>query len=1452
MSLKISSTECRKAIKLFYCDKFTGGHAGWRIFKLRFVSSLQATGYNFSKLLESCTLPADELKDNDKLETQVIAANAVWNHLLRCLGDDDVSLIMHLPNWTSKQAGVTGVTNSSASSSASNAKEQEESKTLMNCPHPSEAWKLLVQKYEPNTTVHVRLINQQLNSLQMEDDFDKYVSTLERLWAQLTAMNEPVSARNRLSHLLNGLPSWATAAVNHIDSDENYTYDAALLYLKKYFARQAAISKQGDTSTALTTAVLKQGGANQRHQSQKKTCAYCRRTGHLEQECWEKNPHLKKYKFRNAKGGPSTYKTCTYCARNGHTEADCHIKARAQQLHKQNERTVNAHQTITEEDGHVLVALPVAEDGITDRKTEFLIDSGAETHVCNNRKYFIEFYELKRPLTLKGYNGAAGSDRLTHGGVIKLDVAVEGKRVTAVIKDVVYAPNARTNLLSTTAFLKKGLYDKSAPPCGDTPGSWTLYKRVEGEKLDQPALQATLVGKRLVLNVMNYSHKPQATEEHVYPVAKVAKPSLLILHNRFGHIGYDRLKQMIAQQKIEMRMTDQDEAAVKSCAVCKAGKLKHQPVPKVSNTRATQVLERIHSDLWGPAPMESRGRNKYLMTFTDDKSRKMDVEFLHAKSEVPIKIKEYITFNAKHKQLPVRFFRSDNAAEYVCNDLKQYYKENGIIPELTVPYTPSQNGVSERANRLLLEPARCMLEQSGLPQNFWAEAVRHACDLHNVTPSKANNGESPYFVWSGGKQPELTSYKTFGCATYVLDRNASKLDSKAITCVYLGREPEHKGHRLYNPIKRTIFCARDVEFNEEIFPLKKQPVVGSSNTEPASPKDATPNTSSSHTTAQDSVSNEQQERLPQLIDSDDETDNIGVPVPVPPDLPAEPELNDLHEEPAEQVPEIKAPVNRSSTRVNKGRPPMHLSEYVAHRVSCEDDPESLHDALASDESKEWKQAADRELAALIKNETWTLVQRPKDKHALKTKWVLRRKYNEDGSIERYKARLVVKGYEQYYGIDYEETFAPVASYKSLRVLLAIAALMNLKLHQLDVVSAFLNGKIDKEIYLEQPEGFSDGTDKVCLLRKSLYGLKQASRIWNSDIHNTLTKLKFKQCRSDPCVYVHRKAEQLIILLLWVDDMVLAYNDDNLCQQVIHDLKEAYELQDRGQLKWILGMSVNNNDNAVSICQEAYINKVLKNTGMTDCHPLSTPAIARDTGSTAQTQKADATNYRSITGMLLHAHNCTRADISFATVQVCRYMNEPTTENMQEAKRILRYLKGCSAAAITFKKKLATDKASIQPIGYSDASWGEDLTTRRSISGYAFFIGTGPVAWNSKLQHTVALSSAEAEYIALSAAVQEATWLTTFINELGFKQEPTKIFVDSQAAKAIAENPVHQARTKHIDIRHHFIRDQVTQGKVNLEWCSTQEQTADIFTKPLKRELFKKHAENLLTYASTLT
>uniref|UniRef100_A0AAV1U4T5 Reverse transcriptase Ty1/copia-type domain-containing protein n=1 Tax=Peronospora matthiolae TaxID=2874970 RepID=A0AAV1U4T5_9STRA len=378
-----------------------------------------------------------------------------------------------------------------------------------------------------------------------------------------------------------------------------------------------------------------------------------------------------------------------------------------------------------------------------------------------------------------------------------------------------------------------------------------------------------------------------------------------------------------------------------------------------------------------------------------------------------------------------------------------------------------------------------------------------------------------------------------------------------------------------------------------------------------------------------------------------------------------------------------------------------------------------------------------------------------DQHTIGTKWVFRIKRKADGSIEKYKARLVAKGFKQTYGIDYTEKFSPVVKYVTLRMVVAITKYFDWTLDQLDVVTAFLYGKMKEKVFCAIPEEIEVDEDFDCFeLVKAIYGLKQASRVWNETFYEFVCSIEFQVSDFDPCLYLKITSGECVLSLVYVDDVLVTGSSTELIKRTKSDFKARFEMTDSGKCAFVLGIELVDNDNgSVTMCQRRYVEDVLKRFGMSDCKAVTSPIdISSRLISSIAATKIDAP-FREAVGALMHLMTATRPEIAFDVSYVSCFMENPQVEHWMAVKRILRYLQGTKSHGICFK---SDDK--IDFCGYSDADWAGDHADHKSTSGYAFILMGAPVSWGSKKQSSVSLSTSEAEYIALSLAIQEGKWV----------------------------------------------------------------------------------------------
>ena len=468
------------------------------------------------------------------------------------------------------------------------------------------------------------------------------------------------------------------------------------------------------------------------------------------------------------------------------------------------------------------------------------------------------------------------------------------------------------------------------------------------------------------------------------------------------------------------------------------------------------------------------------------------------------------------------------------------------------------------------------------------------------------------------------------------------------------------------------------------------------------------------------------------------------------------------------------------------------------------------------ETDKWMEAMEREMASLKANDVYDLVELPKDRNVVGSKWVYKRKVKADGSVEKFKSRLVAQGFSQKAGQDYDETFSPVIWFESIRSIIAMAVLNEMMLHQMDVISAFLNGDLEEEVYMTQPEGFKvKGKERlVCRLKHSLYGLKQTPRCWNMTLDHLLKNMGFEQTKSDPCLYISSEGE-LCIIAVYVDDILLATKSKKRMKDVKSKLSAQFEVKDLGDLQYLLGVSIiqNRSEKSVWNGQPGYTLNILEKFGLKDAKPVATPVcVGSKLVKTTESDKlVDENLYQSAVGSVQYLSTMTRPDITLAVSNVAKYCSKPTKEHWTAVKRIVRYCKGTHNFGLLYKKSNSNSCE-----GFSDSDWASDVNDRKSSSGYIFQVGGTAISQRSRKQSCVALSTTEAEYITLSQVVQEAIWLRQLYTDLlGEPPEPIIVYEDNQADICLSKNPQSHGRSKHIEIKYHFIREQINKKTIEL-------------------------------------
>lgn len=694
-----------------------------------------------------------------------------------------------------------------------------------------------------------------------------------------------------------------------------------------------------------------------------------------------------------------------------------------------------------DEDEELLLMAYIKEHKET-RDEIWFLDSGCSNHMSGNRLWFSDLDENFRQ------NVKLGNDsRITVMGKGSVRMQVNG--IIQVISNVYYIPELKNNLLSIGQLQEKGLTVLIQN------GICKVYHPRKGV-----IMHSDMSGNRMfyfLAGMVSKSPKcmqiQSADESHLW-------------HCRFGHLSYKGLRTLSHNGMVEGLPTI--KTPQKLCSNCLVGKQQRESFPKKSLWKSANKLQLVHSDICGPITPTSNSNKRYILSFIDDFTRKTWIYLLSQKSETLAAFKSFKASVEKEAGANILCLRTDRGGEFNSNEFTKFCKEQGIRRQLTTAYTPQQNGVAERKNRTIMNMVRCMLDEKKMPKEFWAEAANWCIHILNRCSTAALEGMTPQEAWTGNK-PKVDYFRVFGCLAHahIPSQKRNKLEDRSRPHIFIGVSKESKAYRLFDPTTNKICTSRDVVFEENIgwdWKRSKEEVISD-------------------------VLEWGDTRNYEDSEEDDE---------------AEPEReNNISTTSRENSTSSSEESSPNSLMERHRKAPIWMSDYVSGEglseeeeavmmMMSEDNPVTFQEAV---KSKKWREAMKREIESIEKNGTWKLCTLPKDVKAIGVKWVFKTKLNESGKVERYKARLVAKGYVQQYGVDYTEVFAPVARLDTIRLILAIAAQSKWKVFQLDVKSAFLQGDLKEEVYVQQPLGFvrQGEEEKVYKLYKALYGLKQAPR-----------------------------------------------------------------------------------------------------------------------------------------------------------------------------------------------------------------------------------------------------------------------------------------------------------------------------------------------------------------------
>ena len=1069
-----------------------------------------------------------------------------------------------------------------------------------------------------------------------DDDVRVHFESLAHFREQLAAMGQTISDEQYTNTLLSSLPSSYDANISIIttNADMNGTTITSTTVIRiitdEYDKRQLKKSKPKSTQDEAFTADAQKNGKKKNKRDVE--CFNCKKKGHIKADCWAKGSGKEGQGPKKKSGAKDNAATATEKTASEKKDEDIEAWALIEEI--DDEGTAEASWSPAN----------VAEEEQSNRiGTEAeLYDSGASRHMSPFRHKFTTYQSIPpRPIV-------TADKRIFHAegiGDLQIEVPNGQSSTSVLLKDTLYAPQIGVTIVSVSRIAKAGYLVSFEDNCCNIR---------KGED------------KQTVGSIPANGNGVYKVEHALTASAAFEQVSIHTLHRRLGHVSLDSIRNLTRNNAIAgVQVIDDGSPSI--CDSCEYAKATRKVIQKERTApQAGAFGDEVHTDLWGPSPIQSLGGRKYYASFTDDYSRYTRLALLRSKDETLEANKTFAAWAKTQHNAHIKQLRSDRGGEYTSGDFTKFLQEQGTECRLTTHDTPQHNGVAESLNRRLLKRVRAMRHAADLPKNLWGEAINHAVWLKNQTSTRVLGNVNPHERLYGTK-PNLGGVPEWGQRVWVHDDTGSKLDARANEGRWVGFDSDSThAHCIYWPSKNSISVERNIKFVPITVSIYTPPpsydiATAPTTVHPTAPTSVQPTTTALPQTFMPMTQPSapaafKPTRLAPVVVTPRPTFTRRATVPastpdspsqLPPAHPPEPalfpsesegEADDEGEQAPSQTPQ--APKKKGKQREDFPEPTRKshripkLSDYMkrldagegttgeyldsvfsaeivdfiaAAIQEADGSPQSINEAQKRLDWPKWKEAMERELNTLEKARTWETVPRPPDTEIVGSKWVFRIKRKADGTIEKYKARLVARGFTQIYGVNYFDTYSPVAKLSSFRAILAIAARNDWEIESFDFDGAYLNGELnaDEVIYMQAPPGVSPGDTSVKRLKKSLYGLKQAGRRWYDTLTRALTDLGFRASQADLGVFYARVDNHLLILPIHVDDCVLTGSSAKLIAEYKNKLNQCYALTDLGPVHWLLGIKVTRNRSArtISLSQRSYIDSILKRYGLADARRL---------------------------------------------------------------------------------------------------------------------------------------------------------------------------------------------------------------------------------------------------------
>lgn len=1117
---------------------------------------------------------------------------------------------------------------------------------------------------------------------------------------------------------------------------------------------------------------------------------------------------------------------CYRCNRYGHLISQCKVKPRRQFKSKNSKEEKDRY--------------------------NWVVDTGASTHFCNNRDLFLNFEEIDN---IHVSLAEGKKDCTVYGkGTIKFAVKLNNDLNWIEMDNVLYNPNLRRNLLSGARLEKAG-----ANFVGSKGKIWVYNSNW------QKLFFARRIGGLYHLKPWKYE-TDKKNIENVYNIKSEGLDSSTLWHRRFCHINFDYIYDTSKNQSVNGlpkigKPTEQCEV----CVIAKTSRVSFKPL---TYRRSKTPLQLVYLDVCGPLPVSSQGGGRYILSVIDDFSRFVTIYILKTKDEAFDVFKNYHKRMERLTKQELVCIRTDNGGEFCNNEFNAYLNQCGVKHEKTNAYTPEENSVCERYHRTILDGVKAMLKESKLEDKWWAEAA--ACFTHVWNRIGHKEKKTPFELFLKRK-PTVSYFKVFGCKAYVgiPKQNRNKLQMRTKEGVMLGYAFDTKGYRIWLPEENRLIETCNVKFNEQkiavdsiLDPKRTSRNVNRYKSESESDEDGfeheisdssiheqepdqvleSPGKEPVETTAQ-KVTDLKWIRKPKERPGGDRTDIYYYIDGVKDRFRSQNDIRKYCETRNIEFEDYRkffdfSPRNMYSGNVSFARDEGNEETSDEANIAEIMVPKSYEEAIKSKDSNKWKSAMEEEMKMMKDRKVWTLVDKPYNKKILGNRWVYTVKCNERNLITRYKARLVAQGFRQEKGEDFEDIYSPVVNFTIIRLFFAIFVGLLKWTHCIaDINNAYLYAKLDEDLYMCQPKGFIEHKNKVCKLSKAIYGLRQSGRNWFIKLEEGLKRCGFEKLEWCNCAY---KA-QYTVILIYVDDLVIFGETKEYIDCVIRNLRELFDLKVLGKTKLLLGIEFLEKNGNLYIHQQTYIQHVygrFKSFGI----PITSLPITKGSllskldcpYNENEQEEMKHIPYRSLLGCLAYIANRSRPDITYTVNLLSQFQENPGMKHWHAMLKLLGYVQNTKH----YKINLSNLK-NLKIRGYSDANYATNRDDRVSLGGLIIYIDNVPITWRTCKQKSVSLSTMEAEFIALAEASKEMVWVKNIINDqrLDLHLQECELFCDNKAAIDFSRSPVQNNRSKHIDVKFFFVRQLINDGVFTLRFVPSKHNKADILTKPImKNEL----------------